>query len=145
MPEPLPVHSFIHISIIPFTLSILPVLQFFFFLSPDLNNYQKEKTKRKKIDHNYGYFLSRRNFSTHKVSQIWNILFFNEVRQDIIYRLQTEPHLFRRAITGDELWIFEYDSETKSQSSLHWCRRKQDKIKSQNQVDHVLWCEGHRP
>ena len=36
--------------------------------------------------------------------------------QDIIERLQTEPDLLRRVITGDETWIFEYDPETKCQS-----------------------------
>ena len=37
--------------------------------------------------------------------------------QDIIKHLQTVPDLFRSDITGDERWIFEYDSETKSQRS----------------------------
>ena len=36
--------------------------------------------------------------------------------QDIIERLQTEPDLLRRVITGGETWIFEYDLETKLQS-----------------------------
>ena len=35
--------------------------------------------------------------------------------QDIIERLQTEPDLLRRVITGDETRIFEYDPETKRQ------------------------------
>ena len=39
-----------------------------------------------------------------------------QVCQDIIERLQTEPDLFCRVITGDETWIFEYDPETKHQS-----------------------------
>ena len=39
-----------------------------------------------------------------------------QVCQDITERLQTEPHLLRRVITGDETWIFEYDLETKCQN-----------------------------
>ena len=38
-----------------------------------------------------------------------------QVCQDIIERLQTEPDLPRRVITGDETWNFEYDPETKRQ------------------------------
>ena len=40
-----------------------------------------------------------------------------QICQDIIERLQTEPDLLRRVITGDEMWIFEYQLETKRQSS----------------------------
>ena len=43
-----------------------------------------------------------------------------QVCQDIIKRLQTEPDLLCRVITGDETWIFEYDLETKCQS----CQQK---------------------
>ena len=39
-----------------------------------------------------------------------------QVCQDIIERLQTEPGLLHRVITGDETWIFDYDPETKRQS-----------------------------
>ena len=39
-----------------------------------------------------------------------------QVCRDVIERLQTEPDLLRRVITGDETWIFEYDPETKCQS-----------------------------
>ena len=39
-----------------------------------------------------------------------------QVCQDIIERLQTEPDLLRRVITGDEPQIFEYDPETERQS-----------------------------
>ena len=38
-----------------------------------------------------------------------------QVCQNIIERLQTEPDLLRRVITGDETRIFEYDPETKRQ------------------------------
>ena len=38
------------------------------------------------------------------------------VCQDIIERLEDDPDLLRRVITGDESWIFEYDPETKWQS-----------------------------
>ena len=38
------------------------------------------------------------------------------VCKDIIERLEDDPDLLGRVITGDESWIFEYDSETKRQS-----------------------------
>ena len=38
------------------------------------------------------------------------------VCQDIIERLEDDPDLRRRVITGNESWIFEYDPETKRQS-----------------------------
>ena len=41
-----------------------------------------------------------------------------QVCQDIIKRLQPEPHWLRRVITADETWIFQYDLETKRMSSL---------------------------
>jgi len=39
------------------------------------------------------------------------------VASEILDRLQTEPDFLDRVITGDETWIFEYDPETKRQSS----------------------------
>ena len=39
-----------------------------------------------------------------------------QVCQDITERLQTEPDMRCRVITGDKTWIFEYDPETKCQS-----------------------------
>ena len=42
-----------------------------------------------------------------------------EVCQDILTRLETDPNLLGRTITGDESWIFEYDPFTKQQS-LEW-------------------------
>ena len=60
-----------------------------------------------------------------------------QVCQDITERLQTEPHLLRRVITGDETWIFEYDPETKcqrcqwkSQTSLRPKKARQSKSKT---------------
>ena len=38
------------------------------------------------------------------------------VCEDIIERRKGDPDLLRRVITGDESWIFEYDTETKQQS-----------------------------
>ena len=38
------------------------------------------------------------------------------VCQDIIERLEDDPDLLGRVITGDESWIFEYDPEIKRQS-----------------------------
>ena len=42
-----------------------------------------------------------------------------QVCQDILEQLETEPNLVKRVVTGDELWIFEYDPVTKRQS-LEW-------------------------
>ena len=42
-----------------------------------------------------------------------------QVCQDILERLETDPHLLENVITGDESWIFEYDPETKRQN-LQW-------------------------
>ena len=39
-----------------------------------------------------------------------------EVCQDILERPETEPNLLQNDITGDKLWVFEYDPETKRQS-----------------------------
>ena len=36
--------------------------------------------------------------------------------QDIIKRIENDPDLLGRVITGDESWIFKYDPETKRQS-----------------------------
>ena len=43
-----------------------------------------------------------------------------EVCQDILTQLETDSNLLGRTSTGDESWIFEYDSFTKRQSSLEW-------------------------
>ena len=42
-----------------------------------------------------------------------------EVCQDILTRLETDPNLLGRTITGDESWIVEYNPFTKQQS-LEW-------------------------
>ena len=42
-----------------------------------------------------------------------------QVCQDILEQLETEPNLLKRVVTGDELWIFQYDPLTKRQS-LEW-------------------------
>ena len=36
-----------------------------------------------------------------------------KVYQDILEQLETEPHLLKKVVTGDEPWIFEYDQLTK--------------------------------
>jgi len=38
-----------------------------------------------------------------------------DVCLDLLDRLEREPELFSRVITGDESWILEYDPETKHQ------------------------------
>jgi hypothetical protein len=40
----------------------------------------------------------------------------NEVSAEMLQRLQTEPDFLNPVITGDESWLFEYDSETMRQS-----------------------------
>jgi len=42
-----------------------------------------------------------------------------QVCRDILEQLETEPNLLIRVVTGDELWIFEYDPLTIRQS-LEW-------------------------
>ena len=39
-----------------------------------------------------------------------------QVCQNILKQLETEPNLLKRALTGDESWIFEFDPLTKRQS-----------------------------
>ena len=39
-----------------------------------------------------------------------------DVCLDLLDRLEREPEVFSRVITGDESWILEYDAETKRQS-----------------------------
>jgi len=39
-----------------------------------------------------------------------------DVCLDLLGRLEREPEFFSRVITGDELWILEYDPDTKRQS-----------------------------
>ena len=42
-----------------------------------------------------------------------------QVCQDILEQLETEPNLLKRVVTGDELWIVEYNPLTKRQS-VEW-------------------------
>ncbi|XP_046396633.1 histone-lysine N-methyltransferase SETMAR-like [Ischnura elegans] len=39
------------------------------------------------------------------------------VAQEMLERLQAEPNFLDKVVTGDETWVFEYDPETKRQSS----------------------------
>jgi hypothetical protein len=39
-----------------------------------------------------------------------------EICQGLLGRLEIEPHFLHKVITGDELWVFDYDPETKLQS-----------------------------
>ena len=69
----------------------------------------------------------------------------------LLDRLEREPEFFRRVITGDELWILEYDPETKAQSR-GWhtansprpkkARMSKSKIKS---MLFFFWQSGNRP
>ena len=36
--------------------------------------------------------------------------------EDLLGRLEIEPHFLHKVITGDESWVFDYDPETKRQS-----------------------------
>ena len=40
-----------------------------------------------------------------------------EICQDLQERLKIEPNFLDKVITGDESWVFDYDPETKRQSS----------------------------
>jgi len=40
-----------------------------------------------------------------------------EIFQDLLGRLETEPHFLDKVITGDESWVFDYDPKTKQQSA----------------------------
>jgi len=40
-----------------------------------------------------------------------------EICQDLEGRLKIEPNFLDKVITGDESWVFDYDPETKRQSS----------------------------
>jgi hypothetical protein len=43
-----------------------------------------------------------------------------ELSEEILERLNTEPHFLTRVITGNESWFYEYDPETKRESEeLH--------------------------
>lgn len=70
----------------------------------------------------------------------------NDDQKEHCMLLETEPVLLRRVITGAETWIFEYDLETKCQSS-QWKsdvsetkESKTVKVRSQSHVDHILRC-----
>jgi len=39
-----------------------------------------------------------------------------EICQDLLGRLEIEPHFFDKIVTGEESWVFAYDPETKRQS-----------------------------
>ena len=39
-----------------------------------------------------------------------------EICQDLLGRLEIEPNVLHKVITGDESWVFDYDHETKWQS-----------------------------
>ena len=51
------------------------------------------------------------------------------VCQDIIERLEEDPDLLGRVITGDKSWIFEYDPETKGRVVSGKVRHHQDQRK----------------
>jgi len=40
-----------------------------------------------------------------------------EICQDLQRRLKIEPNFLDKVITGDKSWVFDYDPETKRQSS----------------------------
>ena len=62
---------------------------------------------------------------------------YMQICKDIIERLQNEPDLLRRVITGDEMWIFEYHLETKRQSSQTSLRPKKAR-QSKSKVKFML-------
>ena len=39
------------------------------------------------------------------------------ISRELLDRVRGDPNFFEQVITGDETWVFEYDPETKRQSS----------------------------
>ncbi|KAK8375113.1 hypothetical protein O3P69_011329 [Scylla paramamosain] len=52
-----------------------------------------------------------------------------QVCQDILERLETEPDLLRRVITGDESWVFEYDPRPNARAFNGRVRRRHGRRK----------------
>ena len=44
--------------------------------------------------------------------------YHNAVANDLIQTATNEPDFLKKIVTGDELWVYGYDQETKAQSSL---------------------------
>ena len=56
-----------------------------------------------------------------------------EIAQDMLTTFNDNPDLLKKIITGDESWVYGYDSETKAQS-LQWKRPKSQDRKKARQV-----------
>ena len=71
-----------------------------------------------------------------------------QVCQDILEQLETEPNLLKSVVTGDELWIFEYDPLTKRQSrkwksALSPGTKKARVFKSKTKVKLIAFFDVH--
>ena len=42
--------------------------------------------------------------------------------EDVVERIENDPSLLARVVTGDDSWIFEYDPESKRQRKSPWHR-----------------------
>ena len=71
-----------------------------------------------------------------------------QVCQDILEQLETEPNLLKRVVTGNESWIFEYESLTKRQtfewkSVLSPRPKKMRVLKSKTKVMLIAFFDVH--
>jgi len=64
---------------------------------------------------------------------------------DFLERIQSDRNFFKNVITGDKIWIFEYDPETRRQSK-EWhtpatpCPKKSENEQVKNQIHaHLLF------
>ena len=75
-----------------------------------------------------------------------------DVCLDLLDRLEREPELFSRVITGDESWILEYDPETKHQirewhtaNSPRPKKARMNKSKIKSMIICFFWQSENRP
>jgi hypothetical protein len=66
-------------------------------------------------------------------------------------RITEQPYVLENVITRDEMWIFQYNSETKRQS-MNWKtptsprmkkKKKNEQVKSEGNDDHFLQHQRH--
>ena len=67
----------------------------------------------------FGYFRSEACGSEvrSKIAEFWPKTRRMTIAQEMLNDVNNDPDLLKRAITGDESWVYGYDVETKAQSS----------------------------
>ena len=66
---------------------------------------------------------------------------------ELLELIRNDPGFLNSSLTGDEFWMFEYDPESKRQSS-EWHTQsspKPKKVSHQNNADCLLWCPRNHP